>query len=93
MDVRAKPADMLRWYRDHMQAQGWNEQPVSYGAPQLTVRYFLRGHRERATLAIDAADYLPLRQLTYDLVYSIYPYVCDGRPDCGDVGPISSGAM
>jgi len=92
LEVDAKPADMLRWYRDRMRAQGWTDEPVSYGAPQLTVRSFVR-RRQGVTLSIHAADYLPAQHLTYDLAYSIDPYTCDGRGGCGDLGQISYGGM
>lgn len=81
--VVVKPGDLLSWYHRRMQAHGWHEQRVSYGAPQLTVRYFTRGTRERATLDIYAADYLGIRQVDYDLVYQVTPYICDGSFTCG----------
>ena len=92
LEVSAKPGEMLVWYRDRMRAQGWKDEPVNYGAPQLTVRSFLRG-REGVALSIHAADYLPAEHLTYDLAYSIDPFVCDGRGGCGDLGARSDGGM
>ncbi len=82
MDVYAVPSAMLAWYRAAMVKAGWTALPVTYGAPQLTVRYFRRGRRF-ATLNIYAADYLPLRSLSYDLAAQISPYRCNGASSCG----------